>query len=303
MNSPLVSIITVNYNGLVYTRDFLKSLRAISYTNIEIFVVDNASSQSIDPLKTEFPEVIFIESKVNLGFAGGNNLAVLQAKGKYCLLLNNDTELDPHFLEPLVQLMESNSAIGICSAKLLYFSDPTLIEFAGSNGVNLYTGRGFAIGHKDRDAAVYNSSYKTELAHGAAMMISRAVFEKIGLMAELFFLYYEEVDFCERTKRAGFEIWYCGASKVYHKESMSVGKDSPMKIYYLTRNRIIFTRRNTRGFQKLAALLFFYLISFPKWIITYSMKGQFRLLGAFVKGAIWNIFYYQIYSNTGLIIR
>ncbi len=115
MNSPLVSIITVNYNGLVYTRDFLKSLRAISYTNIEIFVVDNASSQSIDPLKTEFPEVIFIESKVNLGFAGGNNLAVLQAKGKYCLLLNNDTELDPHFLEPLVQLMESNSAIGICS--------------------------------------------------------------------------------------------------------------------------------------------------------------------------------------------
>jgi GT2 family glycosyltransferase len=122
-------------------------------------------------------------------------------------------------------------------------------------------------------------------------------------MAELFFLYYEEVDFCERTKRAGFEIWYCGASKVYHKESMSVGKDSPMKIYYLTRNRIIFTRRNTRGFQKLAALLFFYLISLPKWIITYSMKGQFRLLRSFVKGAIWNIFHYQIYSNTGLIIR
>jgi GT2 family glycosyltransferase len=265
MNSPLVSIITVNYNGLVYTRDFLKSLRAISYTNIEIFAVDNASSQSIDPLKTEFPEVIFIESKVNLGFAGGNNLAVLQAKGKYCLLLNNDTELDPHFLEPLVQLMESNSAIGICSAKLLYFSDPTLIEFAGSNGVNLYTGRGFAIGHKDRDAAVYNSSYKTELAHGAAMMISRAVFEKIGLMAELFFLYYEPLP--------------------------------------SSRNRIIFTRRNTRGFQKLAALLFFYLISLPKWIITYSMKGQFRLLESFVKGAIWNIFHYQIYSNTGLIIR
>ena len=300
---PLVSIVTVNYNGLIYTRDFLKSLQKISYSNVEIFVVDNASSQSIEPLKIEFPFVTFILSQVNLGFAGGNNLAIKQAKGKYCLLLNNDTEVDPNFLEPLVDLMESNSNIGICSSKLLYFASPNILEFAGSKGVNLYTGRGFAIGHKEPDHEGLNRSYKTELAHGAALMISMALIEKIGLMAELFFLYYEEVDFCERAKRAGFEIWYCGKSKVFHKESMSVGKDSPMKIYYLTRNRIIFTRRNTSGLQKIAALLFFYFVSFPKWTLTYLLQGEFKLLKSFLKGSIWNLFHYHIFSNTGLIIR
>ncbi|MCG9879575.1 MAG: glycosyltransferase family 2 protein [Bacteroidia bacterium] len=300
---PLVSIITVNYNGLVFTRDFLNSLRAISYPNIEVFVVDNASTESITPLKTEFPEVIFIESKENLGFAGGNNLAIQQAKGSYYFLLNNDTEVEPGFLEPLVGLMESNKKIGLCSSKLVYYAEPSLLQFAGSKGINPYSGRGFAIGHKEKDSEAFSRSYKTELAHGAAMLISRAVVEKIGLMAELFFLYYEETDFCERVKRAGFEIWYCGASKVYHKESMSVGKDSPMKIYYLTRNRVIFTRRNTSGIQKIFALLFFYLIAFPKGVLKFILQGEYKLLQSFVKGACWNLTHFNIYSNTGLIIK
>lgn len=302
-NYPLVSIITVNYNGLIYTQDFLKSLQLVTYPNLEIFVVDNASSESIAPLKAAFSSVIFIESKENLGFAGGNNLAIQQAKGDYFFLLNNDTEVAPDFLEPLVNLMESNPRIGICSSKLVYYSNPTLLQFAGSRGINPYTGRGFAIGHKEQDCAAFDGSYQTELAHGAAMLISKSVVAKIGLMAELFFLYYEETDFCERVKRAGFEIWYCGASKVLHKESMSVGKDSPMKTYYLTRNRIIFTRRNTRGLQKVAALLFFYLISFPKGIIKFILQKDFKLLQSFVKGAWWNLTHHNIYYNTGLIIK
>lgn len=300
---PLVSIITVNYNGLVYTREFLSSLRNITYKSIEIFVVDNASSESIEPLKSEFPEVVFIESRENLGFAGGNNLAIKQAKGDYYFLLNNDTEVEPDFLEPLVSLMESNKKIGLCSSKLVYFSEPSLLQFAGSSGINPYSGRGFAIGHKEKDSESYSKSYKTELAHGAAMMISKNVIEEIGLMAELFFLYYEETDFCERVKRAGFEIWYCGASKVLHKESMSVGKDSPMKVYYLTRNRLIYTRRNTMGIQKILALLFFYFLSFPKGVIKYILHGEIKLLRSFIRGACWNLTHFDIYSNTGLILK
>ncbi|MDZ4666340.1 MAG: glycosyltransferase family 2 protein [bacterium] len=302
-NNPLVSVITVNYNGSIYTRAFLNSLREISYPNIEVFVVDNASSESIASLKNDFPEVIFIESNENLGFAGGNNLAIQVAKGKYFFLLNNDTELEPNFIEPLVNLMESNDKIGIVSSKLVYYSQPNVLQFAGSKGINFYTGRGFAIGHKENDQEKYNASYKTELAHGAAMMFSRKVVEKVGLMADLFFLYYEETDFCERVKRAGFEVWYCGASKVYHKESMSVGKESPMKTYYLTRNRLVFTKRNTTGLQKLTAVLFFYFVSFPKGILKYIFKKEFKLLVAFVKGALWNLTHHEIYYNTGLIIK
>jgi GT2 family glycosyltransferase len=122
-------------------------------------------------------------------------------------------------------------------------------------------------------------------------------------MADLYFLYYEETDFCERVKRAGFEIWYCGASKVYHKESMSVGKESPLKTYYLTRNRVIFTKRNTSGLQRYMAVLFFYLIAFPKGIIKYIFKKEYKLLGAFVRGAVWNLTHHNIYYNIGLIIK
>lgn len=302
-NNPLVSIITVNYNGSIYTRAFLNSLRQITYRELEIFVVDNASTESINDLKFDFPEVNFIESKENLGFAGGNNLAIQVAKGKYFFLLNNDTELEPNFLEPLVDLMEGNNKIGIVSSKLVYYSEPNRLQFAGSLGINMYTGRGFAIGHKELDSVQYDKSYKTELAHGAAMMFSREVVQKVGLMADLYFLYYEETDFCERVKRAGFEIWYCGTSKVYHKESMSVGKESPMKTYYLTRNRLIFTKRNTIGLQRFTAVAFFYLIAFPKGIFKYLFKKEYKLLDAFVKGAIWNLTHHNIYYNIGLIIK
>jgi GT2 family glycosyltransferase len=300
---PLVSIITVNYNGTELTRDFLKSLYNCTYKNIEVFVVDNASKNPPTILKSEFPKINLILSEENLGFAGGNNLAIQQSNGKYIFLLNNDTIVEPDFLEPIVALMEQNEQIGIASSKLVYSADPNLLQFAGSTGINLYTGRGFAIGHKQKDNSEFSKSYKTQLAHGAAMLISRKALEKVGLMADLYFLYYEEVDFCERVKRAGFEIWYCGASKVIHKESMSVGKDSPMKVYYLTRNRLIFTRRNTFGLQKLIALLFFYVFAFPKGVISYLLRGEYKLLQSFVKGAMWNLMHSNIYYNTGLIIK
>ncbi len=302
-NQPKITIITVNYNGLIHTEAFLNSLRKITYKNIEIIVVDNASPQGVGNLQSDFPEIKLILSPENLGFAGGNNLGIKEGTGKYFFLLNNDTEVEPDFIEPLVELMESNPQIGICSSKLVYYSQPDTLQFAGSTGINPYTGRGFAIGHGEKDEAKFDKSYKTLLAHGAAMMISRAAIEKVGMMAELFFLYYEETDFCERIKRGGFEIWYCGKSKVYHKESMSVGKESPMKVYYLTRNRIIYTRRNTKGLQKLLALSFFYSFSFPKGIFKYLLRKEFKLLASFWQGAIWNLYHFQIYSNTGLIIK
>ncbi len=302
-NQPKITIITVNYNGLIHTEAFLNSLRKITYKNIEIIVVDNASPQGVGALQSDFPEIKLILSPENLGFAGGNNLGIKEGTGKYFFLLNNDTEVEPDFIEPLVELMESNPQIGICSSKLVYYSQPDTLQFAGSTGINPYTGRGFAIGHGEKDDAKFDKSYKTLLAHGAAMMISRAAIEKVGMMAELFFLYYEETDFCERIKRGGFEIWYCGKSKVYHKESMSVGKESPMKVYYLTRNRIIYTRRNTKGLQKLLALSFFYSFSFPKGIFKYLLRKEFKLLASFWQGAIWNLYHFQIYSNTGLIIK
>jgi GT2 family glycosyltransferase len=122
------------------------------------------------------------------------------------------------------------------------------------------------------------------------MMVSRTMIEKTGLMEESFFLYYEELDWCERAKKAGFTLYYVGQSTVYHKESISVGKNSPLKTYYLTRNRLLFARRNYNGFALWVSLLFFTLFSFPKAILYYMLRGKYSFIKAFLKGVLWHIY-------------
>lgn len=296
-DTPLVSIITVNYNGAEHTLALLDSLQKISYPNIEVFVVDNASSQSPEGISQKYPWVKLITSKSNLGFAGGNNLALRQATGKYCLLINNDTEVPVSFLEPLVEKMELDPKCGCVSPKLVYHYAPDTMQYAGSFGFNIYTGRAFARGHKEKDNGQYNIVEATEIAHGAAMLFRTSLLQEIGLMAELYFLYYEEIDYCERIKNAGYKIWYVGTSKVLHKESMSTGKSSPLKTYYLTRNRLLFIRRNFGGFAKIVSVIFFYCVAIPKNLVTLVIKREWKLILPLLRGAWWNLWHYNIHTN------
>src|SRR3712207_56119 len=118
---PLVSIVTINYNGAKVTCELLESLKKVTYPNFEVIVVDNASKEDPGMIKEKYPNTVLIRSKENLGFAGGNNEGFKVAKGKYFLMLNNDTEVDPGFLQPLVERMESDGKIGAVSSKLIYF--------------------------------------------------------------------------------------------------------------------------------------------------------------------------------------
>jgi len=205
----LVSIITVNYNQTDITCQLLESLRKITYRNIEIFVVDNASpNNEADDIKKRYPEINLIKSSQNLGFAGGNNLAIREAKGDYFLLINNDNEVEPGFLEPLVLKFETNSKIGAVSPKIKYFFHPELIQYAGFEPMNPITIRQHAIGFQEVDNGQYENDILTDFAFGAAMLVSRRVIIEVGLMADIFFLYYEEMDWMARIRRADFEIWY-----------------------------------------------------------------------------------------------
>jgi len=252
-------------------------------------------------LQEKYPSVNFIFSKKNLGFAGGNNLAISACRGELILLLNNDTLVKPDFLDALPALFAKHERIGIISSRLMYRDQPGIVQFAGSKGMNPYTGRSFAIGWKEKDQASFHESYPSSHAHGAAMCVRRNVFEKIGLMWESYFLYYEELDFCERSKRAGFEIWYCGSSEVTHKESMSTGKDSPLKTYYLNRNRLLFIRRNLRGLQKISAILFFFLLAVPKNLLTLLLKGDFKRASKILQGIGWNFRHLSLPENAKLL--
>lgn len=294
MNSPMVSIITINYNQVALTCALIESLKKVTYPAFEIIVVDNFSPEDpSDIITTQYPLVKYIRSNVNLGFAGGNNLGIRASVGKYLLFLNNDTEVDPGFLEPLVDLFENNPNAGIASSKILYHNSDQIIQYAGSTSINPFTGRNQRIGHMEKDLGQHDKLKETDLAHGAAMMVPRKVVEEAGTMPEFFFLYYEELDWCERIKRAGYRIYYVPASRVYHKESMSVGKNSTLKTYYMTRNRLLFMRRNTRGMIKVSWVFFFLLISLPKNILTYLLQREPAHGKAFWKALVWNLTHFS----------
>jgi len=282
-----VSIITVNFNQGAVTGEFLESFFAVnSYPDTELIVVDNGSdTESPQTLKEEYPGVIFIRSEKNTGFAGGNNLGIARAKGDYLFFVNNDTEFTSDLIAKLVHTLDRHPEAGVVSPKIMYHDKPDIIQYAGFSPMNFYTGRNRCIGQYEKDSGQYdNMPGPTGYAHGAAMMVRREAIEKAGTMPEDFFLYYEEMDWCERIKRAGYQIWLEPRAVIYHKESLSVGKESPLKEYYMTRNRILFIRRNA-GFlaRKLFILHFTFLVT-PRNTAVYLLNGKYDLLKAFFKG-------------------
>ena len=185
---PLVSIVTVNYNQSEVTCSMIESLNHISYSNIEIIVVDNASKED-SPLviKQRFPAINLIMNPINYGFAAGNNFGIMKARGKYVLLLNNDTVVTPNFLEPLIEKMESDPMIGAVSPKLRFFHTPNTIQYAGYTSMHPYTLRNFSIGFNEIDKGQYDVDHETPFAHGAAMLVSMDVIKKVGMMSYIFF--------------------------------------------------------------------------------------------------------------------
>ena len=289
MPQPKVSIISVNYNQAAVTCDMLESLRLVTYPNYEVIVVDNASPTDASSIKEKYPEIIYIESKKNLGFAGGNNIAVRECTGDYVLLLNNDTIVTPGFLEPMIETFLSNPKIGIVSPKIIFFYSDGLVQYAGTNEISPVTCRGETVGYMQKDDPKFDHISQTHLSHGACMMISREVIDKVGLLDENYFMLYEEYDYCERVRQAGYEIYYAGLSSILHKQSISLGKNSPMKSYYMTRNRIYFARKNFNGRNKFIAVAYNFLIAIPKNTLLELTKGRWQNALSILKGGLWNL--------------
>ena len=164
-----------------------------------------------------------------------------------------------------------------------------MIQYAGSGKMNPYTGRGQFLGDGQIDQGQFDISTLTPFVHGAAMLVSRKVLDISGLMDEQYFLYYEEFDWCARAQRDGFTAWYVAQSLVWHKESVSTGRYSPLKLYYLTRNRLYFMRRNFPLAQQLLFLSFFTLVSVPKNSLSFLLTRRFDYLKAFWSGLLWNV--------------
>lgn len=288
---PLVSLVTINYNQAEMTRLFLESARHLTYPNVEVIVVDNASSPALSTQVdlAAYPFVRLVRSEKNLGFTGGNNLGIEAAKGDYFFIVNNDTELEPNLLDELLKPFAQNPNVGVVCPKIRFFDAPNLVQFAGYGPMNMYTGTAHLVGFNQPDGPQFDAPADTPFAHGCAMLVSRTVVERVGRFADRFFLYYEELDWSQRIRDAGFLIQYQPTATIWHKESASVGRESTLRTYYLTRNRILFIRRHGSLAQRLIFYGFFATAVLPKHVASYLLKGQWKHAKAFVDATFWNV--------------
>ena len=297
-----VSIITVNFNQPKVTEELLAS---IPDTGLEIIVVDNASKidHTID-WRVKYPHVKFIRSEQNLGFAGGNNLGIKAATGDYLFFVNNDTEFTIGLTNILVDVLGAHPEVGIVSPKIKYYADKSLIQYAGYTPMNFYTCRNSCIGLREKDMGQYDHiTGPTAYCHGAAMMVSKEAIEKAGPMNENFFLYYEEVDWCEHIKKAGYQAWVCTDALIYHKESTSVGKKSGLKEYFMNRNRMLFIRRNAPVFKIVIFYIYFILLVAPRNVFAYIKDKNYSFIPMLLKATWWNFTNSKNSKNLGYMIN
>lgn len=282
MNIEL-SIITINYNGL---NDTCALIESIPFNDkLEVIVVDNASKEDeATILQDRYSHIRVIRSKENLGFAGGNNLGIKAAQGNYLFLVNNDTIFKEFNVQALINRLESSSEIGIVCPKIRFAWDPNPIQYAGYTPLSAVTVRNQAIGFGEKDKGQYDTAHSTPYAHGAAMLIKREALEKVGLMPECYFLYYEELDWSMMFTRAGYQIWYEPACTIYHKESQATGQNSPLRTYYLTRNRLLLVRRNYSSAKKWLAYSYLLCLAYPKDLLKFSAHGKWDLCSATLSG-------------------
>ena len=254
--SSKVNVVILNYNGKDVLKRCLSSVFRLDYPDFEVVVVDNNSKDgSLEEAKNDFSRTTFIKNEENVGFSAGNNVGIkysLEKQAKYILLLNNDTEVDRKLLSKLVGIMEAEKQIGIISP-VITEGDEDGIWFSGGR---IDWMKMKAVHDEIPKESAGKDFFGTGFVSGCAMLVRRDVFQKAGLLDEDFFLYWEDVDFSLRAKRAGFDLAVSPLSKVKHFEKSE--KNKAIKVYWLVVSGLLFFRKNTCFYLK--PWIFFYKI-------------------------------------------
>jgi len=220
-----VNLFVLNWNGRDLTLDCLSSLEKITYPNVKIYVIDNGSSDnSVTEIRNQFPDYEIIGLPENYGFARGNNAGfeLVKQKADYTIFLNNDTIVDPNFVEPLINAMESNSTVKQSTPKIFYADNLDYIWFGGGK-VNLWAGWIRHLGIRQKDSMQFSFNRNVDYATGCCVCMRTVDFESIGMFDESFLMYGEDVDLSLRFRKQGGQILFVPESKIWHKVSSSIG--------------------------------------------------------------------------------
>lgn len=243
-----IAIIILNWNGKEDTLECLRSIRHTDYSNYEVVVVDNGSSDgSVDAIRTQYPEVTILETGANLGYAGGNNIGLrwaLDHGADYLLILNNDTVVSPDLLSNFVNSAKSLPAGSVLGARIYFYDKPDTLWFAGGfwrSAKNSVT----HLGYDQRDCLDTNYADEVDYITGCALFADAATFRQVGLLDEQFFLTFEETDWCYRARELGHKCIVANSAKLWHKVSASFGgSDSPLVNYFITRNKLLWAKKH-----------------------------------------------------------
>ena len=238
---PLLSVIIPNWNGKHFLTECIDSLKEQTFRDFEIILVDNGSTDGSAEFAGErYREFIrVLRNKENLGFAGGNNVGIQAARGEYIVLLNNDTWADPHWLEELVKATQFDPPIGMWASKIYSYYKRNQIEAVGE--LIYWDGLSRARGQYEQDRGQYNAMEEIFFPPGCGAMYRKSLFDGIGLFDEDFFAYADDSEIGIRARLACWKCLYVPAAIVYHKNSGTAGQYSPLKAFYVERNRFWIT--------------------------------------------------------------
>ncbi|EAZ82052.1 glycosyltransferase family 2 protein [Algoriphagus machipongonensis] len=292
---PSVAIILVNWNGYDFTAACINSLRKLEFPDYQVILVDNASGNNEgQKLLTAFPEIILLENKENLGFAGGNNVGIKKALEdgySHIMLLNNDTEVAPDFLGQMVRVFNSsNQQLGVVQPLITFLNDKGKIWSAGGKW-NSLLGRSITLGDRKPVEDYQAKDVKLDWATGCCMLISREAMMKTGLLNESYFAYFEDVEWSLRFREKGYQIALASKAMIYHeagassKKAHAEGVLSPKVFYYHVRNQFYLIRGMQKGMSFLLSLGY-HGFRFLLWILYFCLRGRFQKLKAVVNGMI-----------------
>ncbi len=293
-----IAVVILNWNGRNFLEKFLPSVIACNTADAEIIVADNASTDdSVAFLSLHYPRIKIIENATNGGFAKGYNDALKHVKAEYYVLLNSDIEVTPKWIEPIIELMDSDLSIAACQPKIKDFNRKTHFEYAGAAGgyIDKYGYpfcRGRILDHIEEDKGQYDDTHEVFWATGACLFIRAACYHQLKGFDEDFFAHMEEIDLCWRLKNYGYKIMYCSQSVVYHVGGGTLNKTNPGKTFLNFRNNLILLFKNhAPGYFYLKILLRLLLDSIAG--IKFLLSGQAEHCMAVVKA------HFSFYASFG----
>lgn len=294
------AVVILNWNGRKFLEKFLPSVITFSKDDAEIIIADNASSDdSLEFMQKNYPDVRIIRNAENGGFSKGYNDALSQIDADFYVLLNSDIEVTPHWIKPIITLMESDKSIAVCQPKLLSYAEPQKFEYAGAAGgfIDKYGYpfcRGRIFQNLETDNGQYDNVCEVFWASGAAMFVRAELYHKFGGLDNDFFAHMEEIDFCWRLKNEGYKVMYCPDSKVFHVGGGTLPKNNSKKTYLNFRNNFYLLYKNLPSDKLLKVFIIRLLLDFVAGI-KFLTEGGYKDLFAVVKAHF--SFYFSIKKN------